>query len=85
MGRDIIDLAFMAAYWGNEPLREGFHIATEAYGKVVASAARRAATKMIEQAAWRRRCVTELDVSDTRTLLAGLKVIVAGMKIQRGL
>ena len=84
LGRDIIDLAFMAAHWSDEPLRAGFHIATEAYGKVVVGAARRAATKMIEQAAWRKRCVSGLDVSDTRTLLAGLKSIVASLKTQQG-
>ena len=84
LGRDVIDLAFMAAHWGDEPLRAGFHIATEAYGKVVAGAARRAATKMIEQAAWRKRCVSGLEISDTRTLLAGLKSIVASLKTQQG-
>jgi hypothetical protein len=83
LGRDVVDLAFMAAQWGDEPLRAGFQIATEAYGMVVADAAKRAATKMIEQAAWRKRCVSGLDVSDTRTLLAGLKFIVAGSKHRR--
>jgi hypothetical protein len=78
-GRDVIDLAFMAAHWGDEPLRAGFHLATEAYGKAVASSAKRAATKMIEQAAWRKRCVSALDVKDGKTLLKGLKVIVAGV------
>ena len=74
----------MAAHWGDEPLRAGFHIATGAYGKVVAGAARRAATKMIEQAAWRKRCVSGLDVRDTRTLLAGLKTVVAALKTKQG-
>ena len=84
LGRDIIDLAFMAAHWGDEPLRSGLHIATEAYGKVVIGAGRRAATKMIEQAAWRKRCVSGLDVRDTRTLLAGLKTVVAALKTKQG-
>jgi hypothetical protein len=35
---------------------------------------------MIEQAAWRKRCVAGLDVNDTRTLLAGLKGVVASLK-----
>lgn len=78
LGRDAIDLAFMAARWGREPLRAGAATATEAYGKVVASDAKRAATKMLERADWRRRCVAALSVSDTRTLLAGLRVIAAG-------
>lgn len=78
LGRDAIDLAFMAARWGREPLRAGAATATEAYGKVVASDAKRAATKMLERADWRRRCVAALSLSDTRTLLAGLRVIAAG-------
>lgn len=83
LGRDVIDLAFMAAHWGDDPLRAGFQIATGAYGKVVTGAARRAATKMLEQAAWRKHCVSGLEVSDTRTLLAGLKIIVASSKTRR--
>lgn len=78
LGRDAIDLAFMAARWGREPLRAGVATATEAYGKVVGSDAKRAATKMLQRADWRRRCVAALSVSDTRTLLAGLRVIAAG-------
>ena len=77
LGRDVIDLAFMAARWGREPLRAGVTAATDAYGKVVASAAKRAATKMLESAEWRRRCVAALSVSDTRTLLTGLRAIAA--------
>jgi hypothetical protein len=80
LGRDVIDLAFMAAHWGEAPLRAGLQLATEAYGTVVTHCARRAATQMIEQAAWRKRCVTGLDVNDTRTLLAGLKGVVANLK-----
>lgn len=78
LGRDAIDLAFMAARWGREPLRAGLEVATEAYGKVVARSAKRAATKLLEQPAWRRRCVAALSVSDTRTLLSGLRLIAAG-------
>jgi hypothetical protein len=82
LGRDIIDLAFMAVHWGGEPLCAGFQQAASAYGKVVAAAARRAATKMIEQAGWRKRCVSGLDVRDTKTLLAGLKFVVASSKLR---
>ncbi len=77
LGRDVIDLAFMAVHWGDEPLRAGFRRAEAAYGKVVADAARRAATQMIEKAPWRKRCVAGLDVRDPKSLLAGLKIIVA--------
>lgn len=79
LGRDAIDLAFMAANWGVEPLRQGCAVATEAYGGIVARAVKRAATRLIEQPAWRRRCVTTLTISDTKTLLAGLR-LVAGTR-----
>ncbi|MBI3042980.1 MAG: nucleotidyl transferase AbiEii/AbiGii toxin family protein [Betaproteobacteria bacterium] len=78
LGRDVIDLAFMMARWGREPLRAGFAIAEEAYGKAVARDAKRAATKMLERADWRRHCVAALSLSDTRTLLAGLRAVAAG-------
>jgi hypothetical protein len=82
LGRDVVDLAYMAVHWGDEPLRAGFERAVGAYGKVVSSAARRAATQMIEQAAWRKRCVSGLEVRDTRTLLAGLKLLAARAKMR---
>jgi len=77
LGRDAIDLAFMAARWERTALRSGFGIATGAYGKIVAIAARRAATRLVEQSAWRRRCVAALNLSDTRTLLSGLRMLAA--------
>jgi hypothetical protein len=78
LGRDVIDLAFMAAKWGREPLRAGLATATEAYGKAAAGNAKHAATKMLERADWRRRCVAALSLTDTRTLLAGLRMVAAG-------
>lgn len=78
LGRDVIDLAFMAARWGVKPARAGLATATAAYGKAVARDAKRAATKMLERADWRRRCVAALGIADTRTLLAGLRTVAAG-------
>lgn len=78
LGRDVIDLAFMAARWGGEPMRAGLTTATEAYGKVAAGDAKRAAVKMLERADWCHRCVTALSLTDTRTLLGGLRTIAAG-------
>jgi hypothetical protein len=79
LGRDAIDLAFMAAGWGTEAMRAGMDLAKAAYGKLPAAAAKRAATRLLEQADWRRRCVAGLAVTDTRTLLRGLR-IVAGAR-----
>jgi len=78
LGRDVIDLAFMAARWGHEPLSMGLTTATEAYGKAVARDAKRAATKMLERQQWRRQCVAALNVLDTRTLLVGLRLLASG-------
>jgi len=79
LGRDVIDLSFMAVRWGREPLHEGFALASAAYGRTARAAARRAATKLLERAAWRRRCVAALNVSDTRTLVSGARIL-AGRK-----
>ena len=78
MGRNVIDLAFMRARWGREPVSAGLAIAAQAYGKVAAADAKRAATKMLERADWRRRCVAALSLTDTRTLLSGLRALAAG-------
>ena len=78
LGRDAIDLAFMAARWERAALHSGLATATAAYGKIVASAAKRAATRLLERATWRRRCVAALNVTDTRTLISGLRLIAAG-------
>ena len=80
LGRDVIDLAFMAARWGAGPLRAGLATATEAYGKAASADAKRAAVKMLERAEWRRRCVAALSVSDTRTLLTGLRALAASFR-----
>lgn len=76
MGRDVIDLAFMAAGWDGDPLRSGLATAVQAYGKVVTRDTKRAATRMLEDAAWRRRCVEGLAIVDTRTLQKGLRLLV---------
>ncbi len=84
LGRDVIDLAFMVVHWGDEPLKTGLNVATEAYGKVAASAARRAATRMLEETAWRNRCMSTLAITDSRTLLRGLRALIECLKTRRG-
>ena len=83
LGRDVIDLAFMTAHWGDVPLKAGLNAAAEAYGKVAASAARRAATRMQEDAAWRKRCTSALAISDSRMLLRGLRALIGNLKMRR--
>jgi hypothetical protein len=76
-GRDIIDLAFMATHWGREPLAAGLAVAAGAYGRAAKRDLKRAATRMLEHADWRRRCVAMLDITDTRTMIAGLRLLTA--------
>lgn len=77
LNRDIIDLAFMRARWGEAACAAGKTVARAAYGRDVDTCARRAATLLLEDAAYRRRCVAGLAVSDTRTLGVGLKALAA--------
>ena len=70
LGRDVIDLAYGRG-WGREPLRAGLAAATEAYGKVAARDAKRAATKMLERADWLRGSAPPLTHPDRTLLLRG--------------
>jgi hypothetical protein len=76
-GRDIIDLAFMAAHWGRDPVAAGLAIAADAYGRAARRDLKQAATRMLERADWRRRCLTALDITDAHTLLSGLRLLTA--------
>ncbi|OGT80523.1 MAG: hypothetical protein A3H91_12455 [Gammaproteobacteria bacterium RIFCSPLOWO2_02_FULL_61_13] len=77
LNRDIIDLAFMRARWGEAACAAGRAVAREAYGRTVDTCTRRAATLLLEDPAYRRRCVAGLSVSDTRTLGVGLRALAA--------
>jgi len=71
--RDIIDLAFMIEAWGEETAAKGAAIARESYGMVVDQAAVAAATRLVEDKAHLRQCVTGLRVTDEDALLRGLR------------
>jgi hypothetical protein len=75
LGRDVIDLAFMAAAWDAADAAAGLAQARDAYGKVVDSALKRAVQAMSERKDYLKRCTTGLGVGDTRTLARGLRAL----------
>jgi len=76
LGRDVIDLSFMIDAWGVGIAKKGLAVAREVYGDVVVKTAGRAAVRMLEDSAWRTRCITRLAVSGTPRLMAGLRALV---------
>ena len=72
--RDLIDLAFMAANWPEDDLRDGLATAQSAYGDAV----RRelgAVLSAMNDADYRQRCLDALSVSDTDVLSEGLRAL----------
>jgi hypothetical protein len=77
LARDVIDLAFMVAAWGEEPAKRGAAIARQSYGATVDEAARRAAEHLLQDDVARQRCVAALRVTGAATLAKGLAKIAA--------
>ena len=69
--RDLVDLAFMAGSWPDEPVRAAMGLAESAYGAVVGHdlAAR---LSRFDDEAHRRSCLEALSISDTLVLERGL-------------
>jgi hypothetical protein len=77
LGRDVIDLAFMAATWDPADAAAGLAQARDAYGKVVEDALKKAVQEMSERKDYLKRCTAGLGVEDTRTLARGLRALSA--------
>lgn len=75
LGRDVIDLAFMAAAWDPADAAAGLVQARKAYGKVVDDALKKAVLAMSERKDYRKRCTAGLGVEDMRTLARGLRAL----------
>lgn len=75
LGRDVIDLAFMAAAWDPADAAAGLAQAREAYGKVVDDALKKSVQAMSERKDYMKRCTKGLGVVDTRTLARGLRTL----------
>jgi hypothetical protein len=77
LNRDIIDLAYMIEAWGPAVFSDGIRLAHQAYGDTIFKSIRSAAQKLTDKRTYYRKCVEGLRVTGTRTLLSGLKRIVA--------
>lgn len=77
MSRDAVDLAFMLQAWGKTEALSGAERAVAAYGAAVARAARDAAMKLQSDRSYRRHCMEQLAIEDSKTLAAGLKKLSA--------
>jgi hypothetical protein len=75
LGRDVIDLAFMAAAWDAADAAAGLAQARDAYGKVVDNALKKAVQAMSERKDYIKRCTSGLGVADTRTMARGLRAL----------
>jgi len=73
--RDLIDLAFMMARCDAKPATQGYAAACAAYGRVIDHSLKRALTKVREKSEYRRRCIAALQITDQRTLKAGLQAL----------
>jgi hypothetical protein len=77
LSRDIIDLAYMIEAWGAEPFLPGLRKAREAYGEGVLKSIRAAAQKLKSNKTYYKKCVDGLRVTNTSTLVSGLKRIAS--------
>ncbi len=75
LSRDAIDLAFMLTAWSEDDARGGAERAAEAYGSAIGRAARDASNKLLQDAHYRRQCTETLAITDSKTLVSGLKVL----------
>jgi len=73
LSRDAFDLAFMLRAWDIDEARTGAELAVGAYGDTVRRAACAASTKLLEDAKYRKHCVENLAIADSKSLMQGLK------------
>lgn len=77
LGRDIVDLAFMAEGWGTQTACAGLRLAEVAYGKDVQKKLDLAISKMQTDRSWRQQCQHGLNVDRPKALRAGLEKLQA--------
>ena len=75
LSRDAIDLAFMLTVWNVDEARAGAELAIGAYGDAIGRAARGASAKLLEDTRYRKHCAENLVITDSKRLLAGLKLL----------
>lgn len=74
MSRDLIDLAFMASYWGPIP-SEALVIAENAYGVSILRSLQRAVLQLESDDSYRKLCIATMGITDTERLKDGLTVL----------
>jgi len=75
LGRDLVDLAFLAEAVDGAVLRAGAARAVDAYGKAIPHVLQLTLDQFQNDRAWANRCIQGLAIEDTRTLRAGLKAL----------
>lgn len=75
LGRDLIDLAFVAANLGKKALLPGLQMAEAVYGAAVRRALADSLSSFHKNRIRTAACLTSLRVSDTRTLRKGVRVL----------
>ncbi len=73
LSRDAVDLAFMLQAWKPDEALAGAALAAVAYGAAIRQSALNACAKLRDDVAYRKRCIANLAIGDTRTLTAGLR------------
>ena len=81
LSRDALDLAFMLRAWDIDEARAGAELAVGAYGDAVRRAARAASIKLLEDAKYRKHCIENLAIADSKRLLSGLKSLAKVAKV----
>lgn len=75
LSRDLVDLAFMAAHAGRQPLEEGIEIAEQAYGTAIRTSLRSSLDNFNEYRSRAQAHIRSLGVEDTETLRKGLQLL----------
>lgn len=85
--RDLIDLAFVAAHYGDRPLQPGLLLAESAYGSAIRHYFDQGLARFAADARIASRCARALGIDDLATLRKGISILrkLAGkMKALRG-
>jgi hypothetical protein len=83
LSRDAIDLACMMHSWEVNVALAGANLAIQAYGAAVGKAARAAAMKLLDDKQYRKHCIENLAITNTKSLIAGLKALAKTAKSLR--
>lgn len=75
MSRDVIDIAFMVSHWG-AITQDAFVLAERAYGDIICKNLNNAASNLLADDVYCRRCVETMDILDTERLQTGLEMVV---------